>query len=93
MKAERTARASRTRTPAAVVPAGEVTWARRTAGSSPVSAINFADPSMVSTTSVWLTSRGEAHLDPGLDQRLCHEEEIGGAGSRKAGHGIEQALG
>src|SRR6185312_10920494 len=57
MKTERTARASRVRTPAAVVPAGEVTMARSTAGSSPVSASSLADPDMVSTTRVRLTSR------------------------------------
>ena len=47
MKAERTARDSSARMPAAVVPAGDVTIARKAPGSSPVSAKSLADPSMV----------------------------------------------
>src|SRR6202034_1784049 len=51
MKAERTARASSVRMPAAVVPAGDVTMARSASRSCPLSAIKGAVPSTVCTTS------------------------------------------
>ena len=74
MKAERTARASSVRTPAAVVPAGEVTMARRASGSRPVSCSSAAEPSMVSTTRVRLTSR----VSP-----ICTPASISASATRK----------
>ena len=43
--------------PAAVVPAGDVTMARRVSGSCPVSLSSAADPANVSTTRIRLSWR------------------------------------
>ena len=93
MKAERTARASSARMPAAVVPAGEVTMARSASGSRPVSCkqggraqhrLDHERPAHLA---------GQAHLHARLDERLGDEEEVGRARPREPGDRIEQALG
>ena len=39
------------------------------------------------------TSRGSPTSDTSLDQRLDHQEQVGGAGAGQAGHGVEEVLG
>ena len=73
MKAERTARDSRARMPAAGVPAGDVMMASERLGILAGLLSRVAEPSMVSTTRVRLTSR----VSPGharLHERLGDQE-------------------
>ena len=93
MKAERTARASRVRIPAAVVPAGEVTWpaAPRARGPSPAS--RAAEPTHRLDDERAADLARQAHLHPRLHERLGHQEEVGRPRAREPGHRIEQALG
>ncbi len=92
MKAERTARASRVRMPAAVVPAGEVTSPAAPRGPAGLlekrgrahHRLDHQGPADVP---------GQAHLHARLDERLGDQEEVGRARAREAGHRIEQALG
>ena len=93
MKAERTARASSTRTPAAVVPAGDVASARSDSGSRPVSASNAAEPRMVSTTSVRLTARVRPICTPASMSASATKKKYAGTRAREAGHRIELVLG
>src|ERR1019366_4430832 len=62
--AARTARPSSTRSPAAVVPPGDVTWARSSSGDSPVTTSSAAEPSKVPTTSWRDTSRERPWCTP-----------------------------
>ena len=64
MNADRTPRASNWRSPAAVVPPGDVTAARRTSALSPVSVSNRAEPRRVCLTSSAATGRGKPESTP-----------------------------
>ena len=85
------ARSSSTRSPAAVVPPGDVTIARSAAG-SPRSASNLDDP-----TSNWATIRSTVSTrDPGdhtgIDQGLGGEEHVRRPRPGEPGHGVELVL-
>ena len=79
--------------PAAVVPPGEVTIARRASGPSSDSASRVAEPRSVCTTSVVATSGGRPLRDARLDQRLHDEEHVGRSRAGQTRHCVEQTFG
>ena len=63
-KAPRTARCSSTRSPAIVVPAGDVTWSRSSAGCLPVSSTILAAPKSVCAANSSASLRGSPAATP-----------------------------
>ena len=84
--------ASSSRSPAAVVPPGDVTAARSASGPDGSWASSVAEPSRVWTTSLLATSR-ETDEHAGFDHRLGDEEDVRRTGAGQAGDRVEHRFG
>ncbi len=85
--------ASSSRSPAAVVPPGDVTAARNASGPAGPCASNVAEPSSVCTTKLARDVARQADEHARFDHRFRHEEDVRRTGSRQAGDRVEHRLG
>ena len=92
MMAARTPADSRARRPAAVVPPGEVTLARASAGGR-ARGQELGRAAQRLDGEVGGDIAGQTHEDAGVDERLGDQEHVGGPGARQAGDGVELVLG
>src|SRR3989304_187255 len=84
MKARRRPAFSSARSPSVVVPAGDVTWLRRSAGCLPVTWAYVADPRIVWVTMRWATSRRRPIWTGAAIHASLTRQTEGGAGVRGA---------
>ena len=89
MKASRAPRVSSTAIAASVVPPGEVTMRRSSAGESGDAAASAAEPATVCSARRRATAGGSPIWRPASMQRLEEQEDVGRARARQRRHRVE----